>query len=148
IPRAKSTSRLFVPSNDSVVNGLDHNSSLGSPLTAQSSQVSCPRAHSVTDVTWSCADNVLATGSSNGAITLWEVGSAITQRRTLANPTPVHHLELSFNARLYLAQFEMSPTALVTVICLLQLKRMAHCPSGTLVNLVVHTLPSRDTPVP
>ncbi|GAA50539.1 WD repeat-containing protein 24, partial [Clonorchis sinensis] len=82
IPRAKSTSRLFVSSNDSVVNGLDHNSSLGSPLTTQSSQVSCPRAHSVTDVTWSCADNVLATGSSNGAITLWEVGSVITQLKS------------------------------------------------------------------
>ncbi|TGZ70839.1 hypothetical protein CRM22_002973 [Opisthorchis felineus] len=82
IPRAKSSLRLFVPSNDSVVNGLDHNSCMGSPLKAQSSQVSCPRAHSVTDVTWSCADNVLATGSSNGAITLWEVGSAITQLKS------------------------------------------------------------------
>ncbi|KAF5396289.1 hypothetical protein PHET_10999 [Paragonimus heterotremus] len=41
---------------------------------------SAPRSHSVTDVSWSCANTVLATGSTNGAITLWDVGPAIIQR--------------------------------------------------------------------
>ncbi|KAG5441932.1 WD repeat-containing protein 24 [Clonorchis sinensis] len=69
--RTESTLRLFVSSSDAVVNGLDHNSSLGSPLTVQWPQVSCPHAHSMTDVTRSSAENVLATGSGNGEITLW-----------------------------------------------------------------------------
>ncbi|KAA3671872.1 WD repeat-containing protein 24, partial [Paragonimus westermani] len=88
VPRLKTGNRFQATSGASTdsVSTSGSNGALSSTSTSvqtvqSPTESSAPRSHSVTDVSWSCADNVLATGSTNGAITLWDVGPAITRQK-------------------------------------------------------------------
>ncbi|CAH8459166.1 unnamed protein product [Dicrocoelium dendriticum] len=48
---------------------------------AQAASTTVHRSQNITDVSWSCANTVLASGSTNGIITLWNVDYNLTQQQ-------------------------------------------------------------------
>ncbi|TPP58312.1 WD repeat-containing protein 24, partial [Fasciola gigantica] len=90
LPRSKTPSHIFGASStsgysDSSITAnkshLYEGNIAGTGITTVTvpPSIQAPRSHSVTDVSWSCADDILATGSTGGDITLWDVGRNMTQ---------------------------------------------------------------------